>query len=346
MTSQDMQMFEEFFKEIKREERELLTKKQYQINVKESITHIIEVIENKATKNQLEKYENIKIKVEETITRIEEIIHTIICSEEILGNIEINLEKILTEEKEIFDEQVVFIKNEIEEYNNNKKYIDNAMAQNKIGWVLNELNSIAEQMELEKNKTTVESSEIEINLSSQVQETVIDKMDIQEEVTKLNIQEVGVKPTLLEEQKESTNVLIISEREGKVFLPYTTEDINYYLNTRKYSSEKQIVEDVFTVSLSKYSNFALARIIEGFKLMRKKENASFGEALKYAFDLFYEKKLHPAIITACKTQDDLDIYLACLEDNMLELFDSFEIRFDYAPMKVKRNEKLEYFEGV
>ena len=70
------------------------------------------------------------------------------------------------------------------------------------------------------------------------------------------------------------------------------------------------------------------------------------DMVKYAFDLFYEKKLHPSIITACKTQDDLDIYLACLEDNMLELFDSFEIRFEYAPMKVKRNEKVEYFEGV
>lgn len=343
MTSQDMQMFEDFFKEIRKEERELLTKKQYQISVKESITHIIEVIENKATKNQLEEYENIKIKVEETITRIEEIIHTIICSEEILGNIEVNLEKILTEEKEIFDEQVVFIKNEIEEYNNNKKCIDNAMAQNKIGWVLNELNSIAEQMELEKNKTTFENSEIEITLDTTQRETVTEKNDVVLEVAESNEQEKTIKA---EEQKESTNVLIISEREGKVFLPYTAEDINYYLNTRKYSSEKQIVEEVFTVPLSKYSNFALARITEGFKLMREKEKASFGEALKYAFELLYERNLHPAIITACKTQDDLDIYLACLEDNMLELFDSFEIRFDYAPMKIKTNKKIEYFEGI
>lgn len=80
--------------------------------------------------------------------------------------------------------------------------------------------------------------------------------------------------------------------------------------------------------------------------MREREKASFGESLKYALNLVFERNLHPAIITACRTMDDLDIYLACLEDNVLSLFDAFEIRFEYRPTKIRQNGKSQYFEGV
>lgn len=68
--------------------------------------------------------------------------------------------------------------------------------------------------------------------------------------------------------------------------------------------------------------------------MRQRERAGIIESLKYAMSLKRERELHPAIITACKTQDELDIYLACLDNCVLSLFDSFEIKFDYLPMKI------------
>lgn len=67
--------------------------------------------------------------------------------------------------------------------------------------------------------------------------------------------------------------------------------------------------------------------------MRNREKAGIIESLKYAIMLKNERELHPAIITACKTQDELDIYLACVENDLLQLFDSFEVKFDYTPAR-------------
>lgn len=73
--------------------------------------------------------------------------------------------------------------------------------------------------------------------------------------------------------------------------------------------------------------------------MREKEKAGVIESIKYARSLKREKKLHPAIITACQTVDDLDIYLACLDNCLFSLFDSFEIKFECLPTKVARRYK-------
>ncbi len=67
--------------------------------------------------------------------------------------------------------------------------------------------------------------------------------------------------------------------------------------------------------------------------MRYREKAGIIESIQYALTLKNERELHPAIITACKTQDELDIYLACIENDLLQFFDSFEIKFESAPMK-------------
>lgn len=73
--------------------------------------------------------------------------------------------------------------------------------------------------------------------------------------------------------------------------------------------------------------------------MRNRENAGVIESLRYARSLKKEKRLHPAIVTACKTQDDLDIYLACLDNCVFSLFDSFEIKFEYLPTRGGRRYK-------
>lgn len=50
-------------------------------------------------------------------------------------------------------------------------------------------------------------------------------------------------------------------------------------------------------------------------------------------------KLHPAVITACKNIDELDIYLAYLETNELDKFDIFDVVFDIPP--ILENDKQE-----
>jgi hypothetical protein len=52
--------------------------------------------------------------------------------------------------------------------------------------------------------------------------------------------------------------------------------------------------------------------------------------------------LHPAIITACKSIDELDIYLSCLEDNQLDDFKIFDIKYEILPKVVKPQSKLTF----
>lgn len=45
----------------------------------------------------------------------------------------------------------------------------------------------------------------------------------------------------------------------------------------------------------------------------------------------FKYNLNPIIISACRTLEELDIYLDCLENNNLEDFDCFEIKFEVSP---------------
>ena len=139
-------------------------------------------------------------------------------------------------------------------------------------------------------------------------------------------------PSDTPEENNDNDTLIISGTKQKVFLPYKEEEIEKYLQEGKYHSKEEVIENEFVVELSKYRFYTIARVREGFKLMREKEHASFGESLNYALSLKFERKLHPAVITACPTRDDLDVYLATLDKGEPELFDVFKIKFDYVPI--------------
>ena len=54
--------------------------------------------------------------------------------------------------------------------------------------------------------------------------------------------------------------------------------------------------------------------------------------IMYNHELFINYNLHPAIITACNSLNELDIYLACLEDDTLEDFKFFSIKYEIAPI--------------
>ena len=127
------------------------------------------------------------------------------------------------------------------------------------------------------------------------------------------------------------NVLLISEKQKKVFLPYVKADIEDYLEQypNKYKSYSDVINSEFIVPLSYYQHFpVLARFRETYSLIRDREGKSIVEALKLAMDLMFKSELNPAIIAACKYQEQLDNYLKCLESNNLESFNDFKIKFD------------------
>ena len=138
------------------------------------------------------------------------------------------------------------------------------------------------------------------------------------------------------EELKDNKILLISETQNKVFLPYSISDLkNKLKNSTLYNSIEEIINNEYILSLDKYKNSIIARFKETFNLMRKKENASISDSLDLALELSFNNLLNPAIITACKNLDELDVYLDCLNSNELDKFTCFEIKYEILPRKIK-----------
>lgn len=138
------------------------------------------------------------------------------------------------------------------------------------------------------------------------------------------------------------NTLIISEIKGKVFLPYTVDVLNSILekNHSKYIDINDVIEKDFVIPYSNFKNPVLSRFKEAFKLVRNKEHKSIKEAFDLGMELLLNYNLHPAIISACRSLDELDIYLDYLEEGQVSKFDCFQIKFEIAPTLAKTKKML------
>lgn len=138
-------------------------------------------------------------------------------------------------------------------------------------------------------------------------------------------------------ETEDNNVLLISEREKKVYLPYKKKNIqNILKESKKYANAADVVDSMYTVPLSKYTNSASARFREGFNLMRKKECGSFIKSVDLGLELLPKYDLNPAVISACQNLDELDIYLDYLDSNELDKFNIFNVKYEVTPTIVKK----------
>lgn len=142
---------------------------------------------------------------------------------------------------------------------------------------------------------------------------------------------------IIENNLEDNKTLVISEEDGMVYLPYTKEDIKNEVIHNKGTKIGDVIEDKYTIPLNKYKNSMRARFREGYNLMYKKEHKSRRSAFMLGLELMFETNLHPAIISACKNLEELDIYLDCLEDNELEKFSCFKIIYKSLPTLRKAN---------
>lgn len=148
--------------------------------------------------------------------------------------------------------------------------------------------------------------------------------------------EITIENNNTNEYKENT--LIVSEMSGKVILPYDMSKVKelYENNPNKYSSIDDVIEKKYTLPVEMYKNTFVSRFKEAFKLMRNKERASIAEAFELGFELMFNYNLHPAIISACKNLDELDIYLDYLESGKTSKFDCFKVVFELPPAIVKQ----------
>ncbi len=185
-----------------------------------------------------------------------------------------------------------------------------------------------------KNTSLIEEFIHKISLIdlSQILDQINEAPDTYNQQTNLEISSEILNSTFVE------NTLIISEMRGKVILPYKISEINKILfnNNSKFSSIEDVIEKLYTRPIKEYRFSAIARFREAYKLVTQKEHLSKIKAFSLASELFANYSLHPAIITACKSLDELDIYLACLEDNCLEDFSFFDIKFEITPKLQKQ----------
>ena len=95
-----------------------------------------------------------------------------------------------------------------------------------------------------------------------------------------------------------------------------------------YSSVSEIISKVYTRPLALYKHAARSRFREAYDLIINKEHGTKKQALDLGLELMFNSSLHPAIITACKSLDELDVYLSCLEYNELQDFKFFKVEYD------------------
>ena len=132
-------------------------------------------------------------------------------------------------------------------------------------------------------------------------------------------------------------VLIISEKENKVYLPYKKTELKAYLSQypTSYYSYKNVIEKEFILPLNYFmNNPSMARFRETYSLYRDREATSVVEALKKALSLAFKSELNPAVIAACKTKKQLNNFVLCLDENKLNDFSDFEIIYDVKPQKI------------
>ena len=147
---------------------------------------------------------------------------------------------------------------------------------------------------------------------------------------------------VVENNLDDNNTLVISEEDGKVYLPYTKNEIKEDLAQNKGKKISELIEQNYILPLDKYKNSMRARFREGYNLMYRKEGKSRKSAFMLGLELMFETNLHPAIISACKNLEELDIYLDCLEDNELEKFSCFKIVYKSLPALRKKGKAQEF----
>ena len=111
-------------------------------------------------------------------------------------------------------------------------------------------------------------------------------------------------------------------------------DGNIQNNNTLIISEKDII-----LPLDYYTKHpSLARFREAYSLIRDREAKSVFDALKYALNIMFKYDLNPAIISACKTEEALNLYIECLENKDLSKFNLFKIEFRLNPLKAAKFE--------
>ncbi len=187
-------------------------------------------------------------------------------------------------------------------------------------------------LEFENNYISILNSAIELSLKTNNK-----RVKIQNKIRNHTFSKYPLKVDI-ELEPHDYNVLTVSEKDQKAYLPFFYSEIKkIYQNSNDYATLQDVVNNLYIVPLDRFKNSAIARFKESFDLMRNKEKSSITKALDLALELMFKYELNPIVIAACRNLDELDIYLDCLEENELQDFSCFEIKFEVMPKLTKKS---------
>lgn len=294
---------------------------------KENIKKIINLYENK--KSDLLAITNNMIAITDSIhkSKLEDFYKMISLLKESFEHINTiqflssQLKNNLNETISFYDKSVENNKNEIKanlvEYNKQRDELFNKM------------------INFENTNTFVLNYAIDFSLQVSNKKAKKKNMKIKDKLLQDKIKvDIEVKP-------QDNNVLIVSEKEQKAYLPFFYSEIeNIYQNSNnKYQTLQDVINNLYILPLNKFKNSAIARFRESFHLIREKEKGSITKALDLGLELMFKYELNPIVIAACRNLDELDIYLDCLEEKELHDFTCFEIKFEVMPLLTKNKNK-------
>lgn len=247
-----------------------------------------------------------------------------------ISNTNINNLNVLLKELECIDVSRQDLEIFLNSYNNSFQEVISSMYQNTmtVQQFLCQIAVVPANSEESASLTTEAPAESNLENESIHLENPIESSDItsstSEDSTTSTVELISPESNYIE------NTLIISETRKKVILPYRIEALKEKLsqNQELYTSIDDIIDKNYTLPIEYYRFTPIARFKEGFRLVKGKAKGSKIKALALGFELFTNYNLHPAIITACNSIDELDIYLACLEENNLDDFPFFNIIYE------------------
>lgn len=291
---------------------------------RETIKEIINVYDNKKNNlltiinNMLDIADSIqKPNLDEfhkTVSFLKQSLENINFMEELASKLEQELSLILSLYDKSIENNLEEIKANLVEYNKQRDELSQKI------------------LEFENTYTSILNSAIELSLKTNrkkvKKQNKIKNNAFSKDTLKVNI----------ELESFDYNILTVSEKDQKAYLPFFYSEIKeIYQNSNDYATLQDVVNNLYIVPLDRFRNSAIARFKESFHLMRNKEKSSITKALDLALELMFKYELNPIVIAACRNLDELDIYLDCLEENELQDFSCFEIKFEVMPKLTKKN---------
>lgn len=267
---------------------------------------------------------------EKKLSKIENIPTNINVKEQIIDSLETNKENLLNtnniENNDIKDDKKDIDKNNSNDIN---MLSNSSNTETLTTDAINKLDLQSKYLSENENNNKKDNNEDNIDSSN----------DLENETTDLNL-EPAVKNKIIKTNDRVTklplqdnNSLIISEKDGLVYLPFKVEDLKkeYIEKHKKYKGLIDLINHEYILPINKYKNTVTSRFKEAYSLMVNKEKESALSGLELGLEVAFNYSLHPAVITACKSLDELDEYLDALDAKDMSNFKRFKVEFEVLP---------------